>query len=44
MGISQASVVEDEHRLAERVRFMHDTFGTDAIVERYIEGRSSTSA
>jgi len=39
VGISQASVVEDEHRLAERVRFMHDTFGTDAIVERYIEGR-----
>ena len=38
-GISQASVVEDEHRLVERVRFMHDTFGTDAIVERYIEGR-----
>ena len=38
-GISQASVVEDEQRLAERVRFMHDTFGTDAIVERYIEGR-----
>jgi D-alanine-D-alanine ligase len=38
-GISQASVVEDDAKLAERVRFMHDTFGTDAIVERYIEGR-----
>ncbi len=38
-GISQASVVEDDAKLAERVRFMHDTFGTDAIVERYVEGR-----
>lgn len=38
-GISQASVVEDDDKLAERVRFMHDTFGTDCIVERYIEGR-----
>ena len=38
-GISQASVVEDDEKLAERVRFMHDTFGTDAIVERYVDGR-----
>ena len=38
-GISQASVVEDDDKLAERVRFMHETFGTDCIVERYIEGR-----
>jgi len=38
-GISQASVVEDDTKLAERVHFMHDTFGTDAIVERYIDGR-----
>jgi D-alanine-D-alanine ligase len=38
-GISQASVVEDDDKLAERVRFMHETFGTDAIVERYIDGR-----
>jgi D-alanine-D-alanine ligase len=38
-GISQASVVEDDERLEERVHFMHQTFGTDAIVERYIEGR-----
>ena len=38
-GISQASVVEDDEKLAERVRFMHDTFGTDCIVERYIAGR-----
>ena len=38
-GISQASVVSDEDRLAERVEFIHDHFQTDAIVERYIEGR-----
>jgi D-alanine-D-alanine ligase len=38
-GISQASVVEDDARLAERVRFIHETIGTDAIVERYIAGR-----
>ena len=38
-GISQASVVEDDAKLAERVRFMHETTGTDAIVEQYIAGR-----
>ena len=38
-GISQASVVEDDDKLAERIRFMHQAFGTDAIVERYIDGR-----
>jgi D-alanine-D-alanine ligase len=39
IGISQASVVDDEAKLAERVQFIHDSIGTDAIVERYIEGR-----
>jgi D-alanine-D-alanine ligase len=39
IGISQASVVEDEDKLAERVRFIHESIGTDALVERYIEGR-----
>ena len=38
-GISQASVVDDESKLRERVRFIHDSIGTDAILERYIEGR-----
>lgn len=38
-GISQASVVTDDDKLTERVRFIHQTIGTDAIVERYIEGR-----
>lgn len=39
IGISQASVVNDLDRLRERVRFIHESVGTDAIVERYVEGR-----
>jgi D-alanine-D-alanine ligase len=39
LGISQASIVEDEDRLRERVAFIHDSVGTGALVERYIEGR-----
>jgi D-alanine-D-alanine ligase len=39
IGISQASVVEDDARLDERVRFIHESIGTDALVEEYIEGR-----
>ena len=42
IGISQASVVEDEEHLVERVRFIHESVGTDALVERYIEGRELT--
>lgn len=39
IGISQASVVENDSSLKERVRFIHHKIGTDAIVERYIDGR-----
>ena len=39
IGISQASVIEDESKLRERVQFMHDSIKTDAIIEEYIEGR-----
>ena len=39
IGISQASVVESDEKLAERVRFIHESTDTDALVERYIEGR-----
>jgi D-alanine-D-alanine ligase len=39
LGISQASVVEDDERLVERVRFIHESLETDALVEEYIEGR-----
>jgi D-alanine-D-alanine ligase len=38
-GISQASVVEDEDQLARRVQFIHDSLGTAAIVEQFIDGR-----
>ncbi len=39
LGISQASVVDNDERLAERVRFIHERFDTDALVESYIHGR-----
>jgi D-alanine-D-alanine ligase len=39
LGISQASIVDSDERLAERVRFVHETIGTDAIAEQFIEGR-----
>lgn len=39
IGISQASVIEDEGKLRERVAFIHDSVQTDAIIEEYIEGR-----
>jgi D-alanine-D-alanine ligase len=38
-GISQASVVRDDEALAERIRFVHESVGSDALVEEYIEGR-----
>jgi len=39
LGIAQASVVEDIPRLRERVQFVHEQIGSDALVEEYIEGR-----
>ena len=38
-GISQASVVDSDEKLAERVNFIHERVGTPAIAEQYIEGR-----
>jgi D-alanine-D-alanine ligase len=38
-GISQASVVDSDEKLAERVTFIHERIGTAAIAEQYIEGR-----
>jgi D-alanine-D-alanine ligase len=38
-GISQASVVDDDDKLRDRVKFVHKTLGTDALIERYIDGR-----
>ncbi len=39
VGISQASVVEEDEGLAERVKFIHEKFRQAAIVEELIEGR-----
>jgi len=39
VGISQASLVHDDKKLAERVEFVHEQVRTDAIAEEYIEGR-----
>lgn len=42
LGIAQASVVRDEEQLRERVAFVHERVGHDAIAEEYIEGRELT--
>jgi D-alanine-D-alanine ligase len=39
MGLAQASVVHSDDKLADRVAFVHEHVGTDAIVEQYIHGR-----
>mgnify|MGYP001169655996 CR=1 FL=1 len=39
LGISQASVVDSDERLEERVAFIHERVGTAAIAEQYIDGR-----
>jgi D-alanine-D-alanine ligase len=39
LGISQASIVHDGHKLRERVEFIHEQTSSDALVEEYIEGR-----
>lgn len=38
-GISQNSVVTDDESLQERVAYVHDHLGTEAIAEQYIPGR-----
>jgi D-alanine-D-alanine ligase len=39
LGISQASIVDNDEKLRERVAFIHQRNAADAIVEQYIEGR-----
>ncbi len=39
LGIAQASVVEDVAKLKERIAFVHEQVGSDALVEEFIEGR-----
>ena len=38
-GISQASIVDTDEKLAERVTFVHERVGTAAIAEQFVEGR-----
>jgi len=38
-GISQASVVANQEQLEKRVKFIHETLYTPAIVEQFINGR-----
>src|SRR5262245_27734648 len=38
-GIAQKSLVYDDDEMAKRVAFIHKRLRTDAIVERYIDGR-----
>jgi D-alanine-D-alanine ligase len=38
-GISQASVVENDEKLVERIAFVHQRIKTPAIAEQYIDGR-----
>ena len=38
-GISQASVVDSDVKLVDRVGFIHERVGTPAIAEQYIDGR-----
>jgi D-alanine-D-alanine ligase len=39
LGIAQASVVDDAAKLKERIEFVHQQVGSDALVEEFIEGR-----
>jgi D-alanine-D-alanine ligase len=39
VGIAQASIVNDDEKLAERVEFIHRVTKTHAIAEQYIAGR-----
>jgi D-alanine-D-alanine ligase len=39
IGIAEASVVNNDEKLAERVDFMHANVGTSLILEQYVDGR-----
>jgi D-alanine-D-alanine ligase len=38
-GIAKASFVRDEREAIDRLRFLHQKFSSDAMIEEYIEGR-----
>lgn len=39
LGISQASLVENDDQFRERVQFIHEKYDNDVIAEEYIHGR-----
>ncbi len=39
LGISQASIVSSDEKLRDRVAFVHEQLGVDALVEEYVDGR-----
>ena len=39
LGISTESIVHDDDALEDRVLYIHEEIGTDAIAEEYVEGR-----
>lgn len=39
LGITESSIVHDDEQLVDRVKHIHEELETDAMVERYIEGR-----
>jgi len=39
LGLAQASIVYNDQKLADRVRYLHETFNSDVIAEEYIAGR-----
>lgn len=39
IGIARASLVSDDAELEERIAFIHEKVGTDAIAEQFIDGR-----
>ncbi|MDD9939597.1 MAG: ATP-grasp domain-containing protein [Myxococcales bacterium] len=38
-GIAEASLVNSDEKLAERIEFMHSKVGTNLILEQYVDGR-----
>jgi D-alanine-D-alanine ligase len=38
-GIAKASFVRDEREAIDRLRYLHQKFNSDAMIEEYIEGR-----
>jgi len=39
LGLSKASVVQNEEKLKERIDYIHQKIGVDAIIEEFVSGR-----